>query len=399
VATYDVVIAGAGIVGLTVARELARRGVQRVLVLDKEPRLGAHASGRNSGVLHAGLYYGTDSLKARLCAEGSRRLQDYAAEQGIKLEKTGKVVVARSERELPALEALYERGLKNGVTLRRLDPDELREHEPLARSVGFALLSPETAVIDSAAVLVRLAAELEGRGVTVSLGEALAEVDATAGSLRTSSRTLEFGHLINCAGLHADEVAHAVGVGGRYRILPFKGIYRKLRPEASSRIRGSIYPVPDLDNPFLGIHLTRSVFGEVYAGPTAIPALGRENYAWLAGADLGELPIFARDLAAMWLKNQSGMRRLVREELARYRKVNFVEAMRALAPELGADDLLPGAKVGVRAQLVDEKEMRLVMDFVLESGLRSTHVLNAVSPAFTASMALAELIAERALAA
>ncbi|HVJ21962.1 MAG TPA: L-2-hydroxyglutarate oxidase [Polyangiaceae bacterium] len=397
-ATYDVVIAGAGIIGLTVARELALRGVQRLLVLDKEPRLGAHASGRNSGVLHAGLYYGTDSLKAKLCAEGSRRLQAYAAEHGIKLEKTGKVVVARSEREVPALEALYERGLKNGVVLRRLSVDELGEHEPLAHSVGFALLSPETAVIDSAAVLAQLAAELEGRGVTLSLGEALGQVDAAAGTLRTSARSLDFGHLINCAGLHADAVAHGLGVGLRYRILPFKGIYRPLRAEAAVRIRGSIYPAPDLDNPFLGVHLTRSVFGDVYAGPTAIPALGRENYRGLAGADPAELPFFARDLATMWLKNQSGMRRLVRDEVHRYRKAAFVEAVRALAPELGADDLLGSTKVGVRAQLVDEEEMRLVMDFVLESGPRSTHVLNAVSPAFTASMALAELIAGRVLA-
>ncbi len=395
--TYDVVIAGAGIVGLTVARELERRGVQKLLVLDKEPRLGAHASGRNSGVLHAGLYYGTDSLKARVCAEGSRRLQAYAAERGIAVEKTGKVVVARSESEVPALEALEARALKNGIALERLDLDELARHEPLARSFGFALLSPETAVIDSAAVLSRLSAELQGKGVAVSLGEALCDVDASAGSLRTSSRTFGFGHLINCAGLHADDVAHRLGVGRRYRILPFKGIYRPLRAEAAAKIRGSIYPAPDLEMPFLGVHLTRNVFGEVYAGPTAIPALGRENYSGLRGTDFAELPFFARDLAMMWIKNRSGLRRLVREELSKYRKSVFVAAVRELTPALTADDLLAGSKVGVRAQLVDEMEMRLVMDFVLESGPRSPHVLNAVSPAFTSSMALAELIADRAL--
>jgi L-2-hydroxyglutarate oxidase LhgO len=395
---YEVVIAGAGIVGLTVARELERRGVKNMLVLDKETRLGAHASGRNSGVLHAGLYYATDSLKARVCAEGSRRLQAYAAEHGIRVEKTGKVVVARRESEVPALEALEARALRNGIALRRLDLDELRRHEPLARSVGFALLSPETAVIDSAAVLTRLGAELESKGVAVSLGETLLEIDAAAGMLRTSSRALGFGHLINCAGLHADRVAHRLGVGRRYRILPFKGIYRPLRAEAAAKIRGSIYPAPDLDNPFLGVHLTRSVLGEVHAGPTAIPALGRENYSGLRGTDVAELPFFARDLAMLWIKNRSGLRRLVRQELHRYRQSVFVEGVRALCPELSADDLLDGAKVGVRAQLVDEQEMRLVMDFVLESGPRSTHVLNAVSPAFTASMALAELIADRALA-
>jgi (S)-2-hydroxyglutarate dehydrogenase len=398
VPTYDVVIAGAGIVGLTVARELEQRGVKKLLVLDKEPQLGAHASGRNSGVLHAGLYYGTDSLKARLCAEGSRRLQAYAAEHGIAVQKTGKVVVARSERELPALEALEARALANGIALQRLGLDELRRHEPLARSVGFALLSPETAVIDSAAVLARLAAGLSSKGVAVSLGESLREVDAMAGTLRTSSRSFAFGHLVNCAGLHADEVAHRLGVGSRYRILPFKGIYRPLRAEAAAKVRGSIYPAPDLEMPFLGVHLTRNVFGDVYAGPTAIPALGRENYSGLAGTDLRELPFFARDLAMMWIENRSGLRRLVREELQKYRKSVFVEAVRALAPELTADDLLDSAKVGVRAQLVDEKGMRLVMDFVLESGPRSTHVLNAVSPAFTASMALAALIADRVLA-
>jgi L-2-hydroxyglutarate oxidase LhgO len=325
-------------------------------------------------------------------------MQAYAAEHGIRVEKTGKVVVARSEAELPALEALYERALRNGIALEKLDLNALAQHEPLARSVGFALLSPETAVIDSAAVLARLAAELEGRGVSVSLGEALREVEPEKATLRTSSRTLAFGHLVNCAGLHADQVAHRLGVGRRYRILPFKGIYRPLRPEAAAKIRGSIYPAPDLDNPFLGVHLTRSVFGDVYAGPTAIPALGRENYGGLAGANVTELPFFARDLAMMWIKNRSGLRRLVREEVHKYRKSVFVEAVRALTPELSADDLLEGAKVGVRAQLVDEEAMRFVMDFVLESGPRSTHVLNAVSPAFTASMALAELIADRVLA-
>jgi L-2-hydroxyglutarate oxidase LhgO len=394
---HDLIVAGAGIVGLTVARELARRGAGKVLVLDKEPELGAHASGRNSGVLHAGLYDGTDSLKAKVCAEGSRRLQAFAAENGIAVEKTGKVVVARSEREIPALEALEVRARKNGIALERLGPTELREREPLARTAGFALLSPETAVIDSGAVLARLRDELLARGVQVSLGEAVVDIDADAGTLRTPTRRLSFGHLVNCAGLHADELAHRVGVGKRYRILPFKGLYRPLRAEVAARIRGSIYPAPDLDNPFLGVHITRNVFGQVYAGPTAIPALGRENYEGFKGADVRELPFFARDLAHMWLRDRSGLRRMVREEVRRYRKSAFLDAVRTLAPELTSDDLMGLAKVGVRAQLVDELEMRFVMDFVLESGARSTHVLNAVSPAFTGSMALAELIVDRVL--
>ncbi len=393
---YDVIVVGAGIVGLTVARELVRRGAGKLLVLEKEPRLGVHSSGRNSGVLHAGIYYATDSLKAKVCADGSRRLQAYAAEKGIAVHKTGKVVVAPSAAHLPALQELFRRANENGIRAERLTPERLRELEPLAVTHDWALLSPDTAVIDSAAVLEHLAADLRAAGVELAIGEGVESLHPS-GTMTTTQRTLSYGELVNCAGLHADRLAHQLGVGERYRILPFKGVYKKLSPALAARVNGSIYPAPDLGVPFLGVHITKNVFGDVYVGPTAMPAFGRENYRGLEGLSLRETPAMISNLASMYLQNRGGFRRMVAEELAKYRPATFLHAAQALAPAIGADDLTDSDKVGLRAQLVDERTKSFEMDFVVAPGPRSIHVLNAISPAFTASMALAELIVDRAL--
>ena len=392
----DFLIVGGGIVGLTLARELALRRRGSVRILEKEKKLGAHSSGRNSGVLHAGIYYPPDSLKAKVCVAGRRRMIEYAAQHGIPVKKTGKVIVATEPGNVSQIDVLYDRAAASGARIERIDLKRLKEIEPQAHSFEKALYSPDTAVIDPKRVLDALEKDIAGLGVILEKNAEVRAVEMKRKVARGSSGEYGYGHLINCAGLHADRLAHTMGVGERYRILPFKGLYRKLTLSAAARIRGSIYPVPDLGMPFLGVHITRTIHDEVTLGPTAIPAFGRENYGLWDGLDLRESPRMAIDLMGMVLKNSEGFARMVREELSKYTASGFLMAVRRLAPALEARDIIPSDKVGIRAQLVDSVSRKLMMDLVIEPGPDSTHVLNAISPAFTSSFSFAEVVADRA---
>src|SRR5512142_2663891 len=311
----EVLVVGGGIVGLTIARELLRRGKGDVVVLEREPELGAHASGRNSGVLHAGIYYAPDSTKARTCLSGNKLMRAFCEEKGLPVLAAGKVIVARTEEELPTLEELHRRATANGARVRFVDEKELAELEPMARTVGKALHSLDTAAVDPKLVLKALRAELEAAGVRIVTG---CRFLGRAGPerARTTAGEISFGRLVNAAGAHCDEVARAFGVSEHYRLIPFKGIYRKLKPGATFPVNGNIYPVPDIRNPFLGVHFSRSVHGDVYLGPTAIPALGRENYGLLAGAGAEALSIMAAD-AALFFRN-AGFRAVALEEPRKY---------------------------------------------------------------------------------
>lgn len=396
---YDFLIVGGGIVGLTVARALALRRWGSIAVLEKEPSLGCHASGRNSGVLHAGIYYPADSLKAKVCRQGARMMHEYAAANRIPVRRTGKVIVAPDPQSTPQVDVLYNRALANGALVEKITPDDLARLEPEARTCGAALYSPETAVINPQQVLKSLEREAAGLGIDLKKSTPALSIDAQKRRVQTPQEFLGYGYLVNAAGLHADRMAQAMGIGRKYRILPFKGIYYKLRPEAAARFRHAVYPVPDLSMPFLGVHLTPTVDGDVMAGPTAIPALGRENYGLVDGINLGELPSILRDLAVMMGRNTLGFRNLALEEAAKYLPLGFVNRVRRLAPSLKPSDFLPGQfKVGLRAQLVDKSSMQLVMDFVVETGPSSLHILNAISPAFTGSLAFAEVICDQILA-
>lgn len=399
--TADFLIVGGGIVGLAVARELRLRDPAcRIVVVDKEPTLGRHSSGRNSGVLHSGIYYPEGSLKGRVCVEGMRAMKAYCEEHGLPLGRYGKVIVPSRPEDAPQLDLLLKRALANGARAELIDEAQLRELEPEARTAtGKALHSPDTAVIDPLLVLTHLADDLRRQGVEIVLGQAVTDVDAERGVATTATETYHYGHLVNTAGLFADRVAQACGVGRQYRMLPFKGLYWKLAPDAGLAVNGLIYPVPDLNVPFLGVHFTKKVNGEVYLGPTAIPAFGRENYHGLAGLDPAEIgPILSRLLGHYW-RNKQGFRRYAHEESLRFFKGRFAEAARALAPRLRAEHLVMSDKVGIRAQLVDTEKHELVMDFLVESGPRSTHVLNAVSPAFTSAFSFARLLLDRVGAA
>ncbi|MFZ8979289.1 MAG: L-2-hydroxyglutarate oxidase [Candidatus Nanopelagicales bacterium] len=390
---YDVAVIGGGIVGLALADAwLTRYPESSVLVLDKEDHLAAHASGRNSGVLHAGFYYAPDSLKAQLTRRGNQMLKAFCAERGVHVREVGKVVVTTSPDQLAQLDDLYARGQANGVPLEMIDEAQLREIEPLARTHERALWSPSTAVADPAAVVEALGARVRERGGEIRLGTPVTA--AGPGWVRTPTESIGVGHIINAAGLYADRVAHWFGVGEDYRMLPFKGLYW-YADWAPGRLQRHVYPVPDPRNPFLGVHLTVTVDGRAKVGPTAIPSLWREDYAGLRGIKPTELADIARLYPRFLRSPHHDVPGLVRSELPKYSRRYLVAQASALVPSVRADDFRERGRVGVRAQLLHVPTGRLEMDFVVEPGERSTHVLNAVSPAWTSSLAMAEWIVDR----
>jgi L-2-hydroxyglutarate oxidase LhgO len=386
----DVLVVGAGIIGLTIARELMLAGRGDVVVLEKEAGLGRHASGRNSGVLHAGVYYAPDTLRAASCLAGNKLMREYCRARGLPLHLGGKVIVACSEAEIPALEELHRRASSNGASVAFVDEKELADLEPMARTTGKALLSRDTAVVDPKAVLEALREELSASGrvriVTDCAFLGLASPDVAS----TSQGRVRFGRFVNAAGAFCDVVARPFGLAGGYRLIPFKGIYRKLVQGGKYPVNGNIYPVPDVRNPFLGIHFTRSVAGEVYLGPTAIPALGRENYGLLSGAGGEAVRILAED-ALLFFTNPK-FRQLALVEPRKYVPAFFHADAAKLVKSYDPRLFQSSPKVGIRPQLVDWRTKELVMDFLVEAKDASVHVLNPISPAFTASMAVARRV-------
>jgi L-2-hydroxyglutarate oxidase LhgO len=390
----DYVICGAGIVGLTLAYELNRRQPKaKILILEKEPMPGLHASGRNSGVLHSGIYYAPDTLKARLCANGARQMKSFAREHHIPMKESGKIIAATSEAEIPSLDRLMTNARENNIKAERLDSKALLDIEPHATAALEGIHCPETAVIDSKAVLKKLVQLLMGRGVEIHWNEKIVHARHGESCVITKRATYSYGMFFNCAGAYADVVARLFGLSQDYTLIPFKGIYYKLNPAKDHLVKNSIYPVPNLFLPFLGVHFTRVVDGAVYVGPTAIPAFGRENYQFWSGLNLSELVPIGRQLLRMYWNNQQNFRYLVHSEFQKYAKSAFLRAAQKLVPEITSDDLIPSPKVGIRPQLINNKEGRLEMDFLIETGPRSLHVLNAISPAFTSSFAFAEHLA------
>lgn len=398
--SFDYLVVGGGIIGLTVARELRKRyPAASIALLEKEAALGKHASGRNSGVLHSGIYYDSNTLKAKVCAEGARRMKAFAAEHSINCQHSGKVIVATSPQDLPVIDRLLKNAQENGIRAERLDEQGIRQIEPHAGVYQQGIHCPDTAVIDSKAVLSKLRELLTAEGVEIFFNAPVTSVEVAARKVITPSGEFSYGYLFNCAGASADKVAKHYGLGLDYTLVPFKGIYFKLRPERAHLVHANIYPVPDINQPFLGVHLTRVASGEVYAGPTAIPALGRENYGILQGAQFGESLRVGFEVTRMYLANHQNFRKLVHTELGKYRKKNFFAAVHKLMPELTYDDLVSSDKVGIRPQLINMREKRLEMDYVIEKSSDSLHVLNAISPAFTSSLAFSEWIVDQSQAA
>lgn len=386
--TVDVAVIGGGIVGLAVADALlAARPGTTVVVLDKEGHLGAHASGRNSGVLHAGFYYSPDSLKALLTRRGNVLLHEFCEEHGVPVRRCGKLVVTRTSAELAALDALQARAEANGVPVESVDEAQAHELEPLARTVERALWSPTTSSASPAAVIEALAGRVRRRGGQVTLGAEV--VEAAPGVVRTRTEVLHVGHVVNAAGLHADRVARWFGMCDDYVVLPFRGIYW-YGDWPAGRLQRHVYPVPDPRDPFLGVHLTVTADGRAKIGPTAIPSLWREGYGGLHGFSGRDTLEVARTFPRFLRSPHHDVWALLRAELPKYRRRTLVAEAARLVPSVRPNQFTTRGQAGVRAQLFHLPTRRLEMDFVLRGDKDSTHVLNAVSPAWTSSLAVAE---------
>ncbi|WP_413744842.1 NAD(P)/FAD-dependent oxidoreductase [Synechococcus sp. MIT S9451] len=396
----DILIVGGGMVGLSLAYQVLGRGISKnIIVLDKEDKFGVHSSGRNSGVLHAGLYYKPGTLKARVCVDGAKRLREWVEERNLPLNACGKVIVPQRIDLDSQLEVLAERGKSNGATVEFWDEHQLHQCIPEARTAsGRALWSPNTAVVKPISVVNSLQSELIEKGVRFLSGcrNWFASPEQCKLTLADGS-TISYGHLINSAGLQADRVAHLFGVGLQYTLLPFKGLYWKLKPESPIQPRCNLYPVPDLNVPFLGVHFTPNTEATptISIGPTATPAWGRENYRGLQAIE----PLMAASnlsiLARQYLANRGGFRRYVHEQAFLSLPPLLLNAAQQLIPEIKSEYFSLSDKVGIRSQLFNRDGQRLEDDFLCLDGPHSTHVLNAISPAFTASFALADLILDQ----
>lgn len=394
----DVLVIGGGIVGLSTAYAITRAAPgTRVTVLEKEAGPARHQTGRNSGVIHSGIYYRPGSLKARFAVRGAAEMVKFCAEYGIPHEVTGKLIVATERSELPRLHALVQRGRENGIPVRELGPAQIAEYEPWVRGLA-AIHVGTTGVADFGAVAAQLARLAQDAGASVRYGAEVTRIGRrpTAVAVRTSDGTvLRARALVNCAGLQCDAIARLAGDDPGMRIVPFRGEYFELAPSRTSLVNGLVYPVPDPAFPFLGVHLTRGIDGGVHIGPNAVPALAREGYAWrtvrpreLAGtlAYPGSWRIARRH----WRYGAGELRRSLSKRA-------FTDAVRRLLPDVTPDDLI-AAPAGVRAQAV-LPDGTLVDDFLISESPRVVHVLNAPSPAATASLPIGREVARRVLEA
>lgn len=386
-----VVVVGAGIVGLATAARLAARG-DEVLVIDKEPTLAAHQTGRNSGVVHSGLYYKPGSKKAVMAAAGVRSMARFATERGIDYRACGKLVVAVTRDEVAGLHVLHERSVANGVPATIVTPAQAREYEPYVRCVE-AMWVESTGIVDYRGVCAALAQDVRDAGGEVRLGEAFVTAVAQGSRVRVMTDRGEEAAdgLVTCAGLYADRVAQACGVDPGARIVPFRGEYFELVKDKEYLVRSLIYPVPDPRFPFLGVHFTSMVNGGVHVGPNAVLALRREGYTW-RDVDLRELGESLR-WPGLWRLAARNLAPGVAEVIRSLSRPAFAHALSRMVPGIGSQDLVPAA-AGVRAQALT-REGALVEDFLVQAGPRQVHVVNAPSPAATASLEIAAHVVER----
>jgi L-2-hydroxyglutarate oxidase LhgO len=390
----DFLVIGGGIMGLSIARELRKSfHGSKVILIEKEDHCGEHASGRNSGVLHAGFYYTADSLKARFTRDGNRALTEYCDSRGLKINKCGKLVVAQNEGELKWLNELMSRAEKNGVDLRIVDQKEAESIEPRVKTWQRALFSPTTSSVDPGEVMAHLHKDALAEGVDIHLGERY--LQRTANGIQTTAGDYKARYIINCAGLYADTIGRDFGFSKHYRILPFKGLYLYSN-EPSGSLRTNIYPVPDLRNPFLGVHFTVTAKGAVKIGPTAIPAFWREQYKGIENFDSGELIEILLRQAGLFFSSNFDFKRLAWEEIQKYSRGHMVSLASNMLQGVRKSQYRKWGPPGIRAQLLDLKGKKLEMDFVVESDDKSMHILNAVSPAFTCAFPFAEYVCKMA---
>ncbi len=388
----DFLVIGGGIIGISIARELKRRFTDsKIILIEKEGSCGLHASGRNSGVLHAGFYYTADSLKARFTREGNEQLTEYCEEHKLPINKCGKLVVVQSEEDDALLDELLERGRRNGVVLEEITEKEAQSIEPRVLTINRAIFSPTTSSVDPTAVVHRMERDAKNEGIDIHYG--VRYVRRNKEGVVTTSGVYRTNYVVNAAGLYADQVARAFGFSDKYRILPFKGLYLYSN-EPVGAIRTNIYPVPDLRNPFLGVHFTVTVDGQTKIGPTAIPAFWREHYRGYENFSLSEfMDVVFRELS-LFATSDFNFTKLAFKELRKYSRSHMVSLAASLIDGVKNENYRRWGNPGIRAQLVDIKKRRLEMDFVMEGDDRSLHILNAVSPAFTCSFPFARSVCD-----
>ena len=394
---FDFCIVGGGMVGLSIANQLIERKFSsRILIIDKEEELGLHSSGQNSGVLHAGLYYKPNSLKAKVCVDGAKRLKIWVKERNLPINECGKVIVPQDPFLDNQLDLLYQRGKQNGATVQIWDEKELRRKFPLVRSsTGRALWSPNTAVVKSKIVLKELERELREKKVDFRLNQKFWQIDHKKKLISLKNgEEISYRHFINCAGLRADEVARKFGLANDFTLIPFKGIYWEIKNKLNFDLNTNLYPVPDLNVPFLGVHFTPTadLKPKINVGPTATLAFGRENYSNFEKLEIFSSAINLFLLTKQYLSNKEGFRKYVHEQSLLFLKPIMIKSAKKLIPSINSEDLKISTKVGIRSQLFNKNTEKLENDFLTIKGQSSTHVLNAISPAFTASFALADLI-------
>lgn len=387
--TPDVLIIGAGIVGLSIAKSLLEQnsGLQ-VKVIEKESSLGLHSSGRNSGVLHAGFYYSPDSLKARFCKEGNLALRSLCAENDIEVHNLGKIVVSKNEGEDQLLEQLFNRGISNGVELELLEKEQLFDLEPLAKTHSRFIWSPTTAVADPQAVIKVLANRVESLGGEIIFNRSF--------NIKEDYSGMDSRHVVNASGSQADRIAKSFGFGNQFSMIPFMGLYRYV-PKSKLPLKRLVYPVPNPQNPFLGVHFTISASGSVKIGPTAIPLLNREQYSLLENWNLSDIKESLRGLTSMLKGNAHDLPGLFKAEFPKFFESQLIKESSQLVPSVSGVTGWKKMRPGIRAQLIDIRTGQLVSDFLVEGDKCSTHVLNAVSPGWTAALPFGKYIADRVI--
>ncbi len=395
---YDFIIIGGGIVGLCLANQIIQRKISKsICIIDKEKSLGKHSSGRNSGVLHAGIYYEPNSLKAKVCIKGSKRLKRWINERELPINNCGKIIIPQSKEVDFEIDKLFLRGIENGAKVEIINNHKINSlSKHIFSSTGRAIWSPNTSVVNPKAILSKLEDELQQQGVTFIKGEKNLFFKTNNNEIETSfKKTIKYSHLINTAGLEADKIARKFNLGNEFFIIPFKGLYWELKKSSNIKLSTNVYPVPDLNMPFLGVHFTPNYNGEsVTIGPTATFAFGKENYNFFDNLEIFESIRNLKTITNLYLSNKEGFRKYIHEQALQNLSFIMINSAKKIIPAIKLQDIKLSKKVGIRAQLFNKNKSQFENDFICLNGKNSTHILNAISPAFTSSFELADYIIE-----
>ncbi len=388
----DYLVIGGGVIGISVSIELSKRYPNsKIIVIEKEDGEAKHASGRNSGVLHAGFYYTEDSLKAKFTRDGNAALTKYCDDNNLPIRKCGKLVVAQSNEDISVLDKLLDRAAKNNVELEKITENEAKQIEPKVKTMQYALFSPTTSTVDPKLIVKKMSEDSMDAGVVFHFNTAYK--GCVDGVVKTSNGQIDAKYVINSAGLYADKIAKDYGFSKNYYLLPFKGIYLR-SSDIKSNISTNIYPVPNLENPFLGVHFTLTVDGVVKIGPTAIPAFWVEQYNGLENFNINEFKEIVKRQLSLFTKSDFDFKRLAFEEVLKYYKPNMIKKASRLCNGFNNKIFDEWSIPGIRAQLIDARKNKLEMDFVIEGDDKSIHILNAVSPAFTCSIPFSKYVVD-----